>query len=57
MLMILTVLDLLVLGVLVLDCIKTNEYLEEQNQMKSELRKMHYEICELEDKLRGFRHG
>ena len=57
MLMILTVLDLLVLGVLVLDCIKTNEYLEEQTRMKADIRKLHYEVCELEDKLRGLKHG
>ena len=57
MLMILTVIDILVLGVLVLDCMKTSEYLEEQTRMKADIRKLHYEVCELEDKLRGFKHG
>lgn len=57
MLMILTVIDILVLGVLVLDCMKTSEYLEEQSRIKAEIRKMHYEICELEDEMRGFKHG
>ena len=54
---IMTVLDVLVLGVLVMDYLKTNEYLEEQERMKGELRKMHYELCEMEDQLRAYMHG
>ena len=57
MLMILTVLDVLVLGVLITDCMKTNKYLEEQTRMKADIRKLHYEVCELEDRLRGCKHG
>ena len=57
MLMIMTVLAVLVLGVLIMDCMKTNEYLEEQTRMKADIRKLHYEVCELEDKLRGLKHG
>ena len=54
---IMTVLDVLVLGVLVMDYLKTNEYLEEHEEMKAELRKMHYEICEMEDQLRAHKYG
>ncbi len=44
MLMILTVLDVIVLGVLIMDCMKTNEYLEEQTRMKAEIRKVAYDL-------------
>ena len=50
---IMMILDVIVLGVLVLDYVRTKEYLEEQERVKQEVRKMHYEICEIEDQLRS----
>ena len=53
MLRICAVLDILVLLALILDYLKTSKYLEEQERLKQDVRKMHYEICELEDQLRS----
>ena len=54
---IMTVLDVLVLGMLVLDYLRTNEYVKEHVILENEIRKLNYHVCELEDKLRGCRHG
>ena len=53
------VLNIILLGVFVLDYLsykKAGEYEEELKRMKEEQRKMHYEICEIEDQLRSIVH-
>ena len=50
------VLNIILLGLFVLDYLSyknAEEYEEELSRMKDEQRKMHYEICELEDQLRS----
>ena len=53
------VLNIILLGLFVLDYLsykKAEEYEEELSRMKEEQRKMHYEICEIEDQLRLLKH-
>ena len=54
------VLNVLLIGLFVLDYLsykKAEEYEDELSRMKEEQRKMHYEICEIEDQLRMLLHG
>ena len=54
------VLNIILLGLFVLDYLsykKAEEYEDELSRMKEEQRKMHYEICEIEDQLRMLMHG
>ena len=53
------VLNIILLGLFVLDYLsykKAEEYEDELSRMKEEQRKMHYEICEIEDQLRLLKH-
>ena len=53
------VLNIILLGLFVLDYLsykKAEEYEDELSRMKEEQRKMHYEICEIEDQLRSIVH-
>ena len=50
---IMMILDVLVLVTLTMDYVKTKDYEEELNGMKGELRKLHYEMCEVRDQLRS----
>ena len=53
------VLNIVLLGLFILDYLsykKAEEYEDELNRMKEEQRKMHYEICEIEDQLRSIVH-
>ena len=47
----LIVLDVLVLGMLVMDYMKTKEYQEELHQMKREIWRVRYEVSEMGDRL------
>ena len=54
------VLNVLLIGLFILDYLsykKAEEYEDELSRMKEEQRKMHYEICEIEDQLRMLMHG
>ena len=47
----LIVLDVLVLGMLIMDYMKTKEYQEELHQMKREIWRVRYEVSEMGDRL------
>ena len=51
------ILDILLLGVFVMDYLKTEEYLEELERMKHDIWKMNYEVSEMGDRMSRYEHG